>query len=125
MKNLKNQTSYNFKLDKSDQTYELRRKVINILYEVKRKTSIPRIEVRIVTNGDHNVIGYAYFQANIIHINKAYMNNETKLVHTVLHELCHAVKGINHVKGCHLMDAYEPEKIDLELSWSLFMEYIK
>ena len=46
--------------DMNDNTYKMRRQVINMLYEIKREVkNFPRIEVRIGEARDHKVLGVA------------------------------------------------------------------
>lgn len=121
----KNKTAFNHQLNKmNDKTYELRRKVVDILYEIKRRGyKIPRIEVRIVSGGDSNNCGYAYLGKNIIHINEKYVNHPM-LSYIVLHEVVHAVTAFKHDKNCYLMQAYLPKIQDEKKMWECFSKYI-
>lgn len=127
MKNtLKNKTAFNHKLNSmNNETYELRRKVIDIIYEVKKLHSIPRIEVRIVSGGNENNCGYAYLGKNIIHINETFVkSNVLQLKHIVLHELVHAITGFKHDESCLLMQPYLPKVINEKLIEEKFSYYI-
>ena len=123
---LKNKTGYGHKLNRmNSDTYQLRRKVIDIIYEIKSKGyNIPRIEVRIVSGGENNICGYAYLSENIVHINEMYINHPM-LRDLVLHEVVHAVTGFGHDDNCYLMQTYMPIKHDEELMWKCFDKYMK
>ena len=100
---LKNRTAFNAEMLKmNEQTYNLRRKVINILYELKSEGyRLPRIQVRIVKNAD--AMAYAYNGQNIIHVDE-YWINYSNLKLLVMHEVGHAVFGLEKIDGCDLMD---------------------
>lgn len=122
---MKNRTSYNFKKMKmDDKTYALRRKVINVIYELKNHVKLPRIEVRIVENGDENICGYAYLGANIVHINKKYCNlKKDELFHLIAHEVVHAVTGFRHDNDCYLMHPHIKYKPNKDKSLEAFKKY--
>ena len=127
---LKNRTAQGFNLNKmSNDTYALRRKVIDIIYEAKNKGfKLPRIEVRVVnTEVRNHACGYAYLNSNVVHINEKYINDNIEfLTHVVLHEIVHAVKGFEHDNNCYLMRPNVPSKHpDLNQSWNRFAHYIK
>jgi hypothetical protein len=70
---LKNFTNYKMDSD----VYKLRRKVINLIYELKNEGLIlPRIDVRIGENKNCNVLGTAKLHGNIIWINKVISKNK-------------------------------------------------
>lgn len=125
-----NKTSYGYKLNKmDDHTYNLRRKVINVLYDIKRKGfPIPRIEVRIVsedTDCQREVCGYAYLNQNVVHIVEKWANaNSDMLTHLVLHEVVHAVTGFRHDDNCYLMNPTIPSNPKVEKSWDAFSNYV-
>ena len=84
--------------------YKLRRKVINVLYDLKRDGfDLPRIEVRIVKDCK-DAMAYAYIGKNIIHVDMYWLLKfkDTKLL--VMHEIGHAVFGLGRIEGCTLMD---------------------
>ncbi len=111
---MKNRTAYNFKKMKmNNDVYALRRKVINVIYELKKHVNLPRIEVRIVENGDWGVCGYAYLGKKIVHMNKKYCTiTDDALFHLVAHEVVHAVAGFGHDDKCYLMHPhYKPKPI--------------
>ena len=87
-----------------------RRPVIDIIRKAKRLLAqrgidLPRIEVRITdTDAAHrNVLGTALMGRLQIFIAEKSFADSTRLIHVVLHEMLHAVKGIEHDENCTLM----------------------
>ena len=100
----------NFKMD--NEVYKLRRKVMDFIYELKNEGfKLPRIDVRIGTDKDCTILGKARLKDNIIWIAKKCVgdSNSNFIRTTVYHELLHAIYGCNHVKGCPIMSAVQPE----------------
>ena len=127
---LKNRVANGFKLNQmNNETYALRRKVIEIIYTAKKKGfNLPRIEVRIVnTEINNGACGYAYLNKNIVHINEKWVNiNNECLTFIVLHEIVHAVTGFEHDNNCYLMQPCLPSRNpNMELTWNRFGHYIK
>ena len=93
----------NFDMNKN--TYSLRRKVINLIYEVKNSgVSLPRIEVRIGVPRKQNLLGCAALKDNKIWITDDAINmGEDALRNVVFHEIVHAVTGFGHDEKCPLM----------------------
>ena len=93
----------NFEMNK--ETYSLRRKVINLIYEVKNSgVSLPRIEVRIGEPRKQNLLGCAALKDNKIWItDDAIKMGEDALRNVVFHEIVHAVTGVGHDEKCPLM----------------------
>ena len=93
----------NFEMNK--ETYSLRRKVINLIYEVKNSgVSLPRIEVRIGEPRKQNLLGCAALKDNKIWItDDAIKMGEDALRNVVFHEIVHAVTGFGHDENCPLM----------------------
>ena len=93
----------NFEMNK--ETYSLRRKVINLIYEVKNSgVSLPRIEVRIGEPRKQNLLGCAALKDNKIWITDDAINmGEDALRNGVFHEIVHAVTGFGHDEKCPLM----------------------
>lgn len=124
-KQLKNMAAYNGSLLKMDKdTYALRKKVMDVIYEIKNKGyNLPRIEVRIVTENTE-ACAYAYLGKNIVHVNKKYINN-TLFTQIILHEVIHAVFGVPEVIGCQLMHCskFWDNKVDIKTAWALFGNY--
>ena len=110
----KNKTTKNFiNFKMTDEVYKLKRKVINILYELKNNGfNIPRIDVRIGQHNDCQVLGVARLNNNIIWITeKAIDKKENEFYHTVLHELLHTIYGCEHDNKCHIMTPYQPKVV--------------
>ena len=101
----------NFKMD--NEVYKNRRKVLDFIYELKNEGfKLPRIDVRIGTSQKCNVLGKARLKDNIIWITQEAINNgSNELRSVVYHELLHAIYGCNHVKGCPIMSAIQPEVV--------------
>lgn len=111
-------------LKMDDNVYAMRRKVMDELYNIKRRGyRIPRIEVRIVSENT-DACAYAYLGQNIIHFNKKYINVK-RFTQVVLHEIVHATFGIGEVVGCRLMHCTEFWLNDCSESeaWELFDKY--
>ena len=91
--------------DMNKETYALRRKVINLIYEVKNSgVSLPRIEVRIGEPRKQNLLGCASLKDNKIWItDDAIKMGEDALRNVVFHEIVHAVTGFGHDEKCPLM----------------------
>ena len=127
-KELKNRVSFNGRLlDMSKDTYNLRREVMKVLYEVKKKGyNIPRVEVRIVSK-DTDACAYAYLGKNIVHVNETYISDKYESLFTqiILHEVVHAVFGVGEVKNCKLMHCSQfwVNRPSEETAWRLFNKY--
>jgi Zn-dependent peptidase ImmA (M78 family) len=121
---LKNKGAFGHQLNRmNDSNYLLRRKVIDIIYELKKHVELPRIEVRIVSGGKDSICGYAYMGCNIVHINEKHMNRK-HLYQVVLHEILHAVLATEHDEKCDLMSAYVRDITDAK-ALELFIKYFK
>tara|TARA_R110002167_G_scaffold124178_1_gene303490 strand:+ start:197 stop:628 length:432 start_codon:yes stop_codon:yes gene_type:complete len=124
-KYLKNKTAFGGKMLKmDDNVYALRRKVMDVLYDIKhRGYTIPRVEVRVV-DGSTDACAYAYLGENIVHFNKTYMEDKN-FTQIVLHEVVHASFGVGEVIGCNLMHCSEFWNNDVSLAeaWKLFDKY--
>lgn len=105
----------------NNDTYALRRQVMDIIYTVKKKVSLPRITVRIAER-DHNTLGLARMNDNIIWICENSFRNEALLYSTVLHEILHAVKGTEHNSKCDLM-CENARNISKDKALRLFLGY--
>jgi len=88
----------------SPEVYALRTKVMGFLREAKAVADFPRVDVRI-TDCDRSALGTARMGDHIIWI-PASSVGRPDLRHIVFHEILHAVKAVEHVRGCPLMDAY-------------------
>lgn len=118
----------NKKMD--NDVYKLRRKVINIIYEIKQFVpNLPRIDVRITddhTADKKNIAGLAQMGKLIVWIPEGTVNkSETYIRNVVYHEVLHAVYGVGHVKGCPLMDSHIPMNLNKEEAKKLFLKHIK
>ncbi len=88
------------------EVYALRRKVINIIYDLKKAVpTLPRVEVRIGNHvNDKRVLGQGKMKECKIWITEKAVNmNPDELRHIVAHELGHAVLGLEHDDKCPLM----------------------
>lgn len=94
-------------LKMDDDLYLLRRKVIDVIYQIKdRFPKIPRQTIRIVESGvrsDISVCAYAGLSQNYIHVTKRWANIECYLYELIAHELVHSVTGFEHDDNCLLM----------------------
>ena len=114
----------NFKMD--NEVYKNRRKVLDFIYELKNEGfKLPRIDVRIGTSQKCNVLGKARLKDNIIWITQEAINNgSNELRSVVYHELLHAIYGCNHVKGCPIMSAVQPDVVaNKSQSIEIFKKY--
>jgi hypothetical protein len=86
-------------LEMNPKTYQLRRKVINIIYDLKKIKDMPRINVRITKEHteEPNVLGCARRGEYIVWIPEKTINmSDEDLYWVVLHEIGHAVYGLQH-----------------------------
>ena len=94
----------NFKMN--DEVYSLRRKVINMIYEVKNHIEdLPRVELRIgEARCEDNLLGLASRGKRQLWITKKAIDmSEDALRNIVYHELVHAIFGFKHDDKCPLM----------------------
>lgn len=117
----------------NDETYALRRLVMDVIYEAKKKLraegiNLPRIDVR-VTEKDAKAVGWAYLNQNIIYIPMQLFTCKNRNKHfksVVLHEIVHAVTGFRHDDKCPLMCAgLHPTPLTEKVMWAAFMKYFK
>lgn len=107
----------------NNQVYQLKRNVINIIYDLKRYVNLPRITVRVTDNQD-NLLGRARMNDNIIWIPENTFNSKY-LYQVVLHEILHAVYGIEHNEKCELMSEYVTENLCEQKALFIFLSYCK
>ena len=107
----------------NNQVYQLKRDVINIIYDLKRYVNLPRITVRITDNQD-NLLGRARMNDNVIWIPENTFNSKY-LYQVVLHEILHAVYGIEHNEKCELMSAYVTKQLSKQKALDIFLGYCK
>jgi len=113
----------NFKMN--DETYKLRRRVINILYEARdRSINLPRVNVRIGESAHEykNVLGVGGGH-NIWITKKAIDRGYQYLLHVVLHELCHSVFNLPHNEKCKLMSSQLSTPCEVDEAWKIFKKY--
>ena len=93
----------NFEMN--NEVYKLRRKVINLIYEVKNKVeNFPRVEVRIGESRCDKTLGIASRGKRQVWITKEAIDmGDDALRNIVYHELVHAVFGFGHNDNCPLM----------------------
>ena len=114
----------NFKMN--NEVYKNRRKVLDFIYELKNEGfKLPRIDVRIGKSTKCNVLGKARLKDNIIWITQEAINNgSNELRSVVYHELLHAIYGCEHVKGCPIMSAVQPDIVANKVkSIEIFRKY--
>lgn len=112
----------------NNKVYTERRKVMDCIYKAKnllRSNGIemPRITIRITEKHDH-ILGMAGMNRNVIWIPDSTLNNASKLYTTVLHELCHAIYGIDHNENCKLMHPVI-QKLTVKQAEKIFLNYAK
>lgn len=110
--------------------YKQRREVIDLIYKAKKLLrsvgiEMPRIDVRITTKQPEvTAIGVAQMNGNYIWIPETSLG-KTYLYQVVLHELCHAIWGIEHDKSCKLMHTNLQTDLTTEMAEELFINYAK
>ena len=122
--NLKNKTAFSGSMLKMNgDTYAMRRKVMDFIYNVKRKGyDIQRQEIRVV-KGCRGAFAYAYIGCNVMHFDIACFNVDKDFFEVIiLHELCHSALGIARIEGCPLMDCYNITASS-STAWKLFDMY--
>ena len=93
-------------LKMNDEVYALRRKVMNIVYEVKEVKDMPRVTVRITEKNPCGALGFARMGANILWIPENTVKmTEDELRNVVIHEIGHAVFNLDHDENCGIMCA--------------------
>jgi beta-lactamase regulating signal transducer with metallopeptidase domain len=97
------------------ETYKLRRKVIDIIYDLKKHIDLPRIEVKI-TDDNQNTLGLGTMKGKpkIWIVERAVNMSHEKLVHIVAHEIGHAVFSLDHSQNCPLMGTTLTKPASLE-----------
>lgn len=103
MKNDKTSKVKNHKMN--NEVYLLKKKVIEIIHELKKEISLPRITVRIGKGVADYTLGVARMGDNVIWVTDLTFKKEEKLFHVVAHEIGHAVFKKAHDENCPLMKA--------------------
>jgi hypothetical protein len=102
-------------LKMNNETYRLRRKVIDIIYMLKKHVELPRITVRI-TEPHERVLGKAAMDGSVaIWItSEATKMSDAELLHVVAHEIGHTVFKLQHDETCPLMapQLHTPANLD-------------
>lgn len=94
----------------NNETYALRRKVIQIIYELKSIVDLPRINVRI-TESDPHILGVGRYGTCQIWITEDCINmGRNVLRHVVVHEIGHAVFSLPHNDTCVVMKPLVSER---------------
>jgi|JFJP01.1.fsa_nt_gi hypothetical protein len=118
----------NKRMDNS--VYAERRQVIDLIYKAKNLLrangfEMPRIDIRITTKDmDVSAIGVAQMKGNYIWIPDTSLG-KSYLYQIVLHELCHAIWGVEHNLKCKLMHTHLQSDLTDSLAESLFIGYAK
>ncbi|MFT5851572.1 MAG: hypothetical protein ACI87J_001545 [Colwellia sp.] len=85
-------------------TYALRKKVMNIVYQANELVpGLPRINVRITDDSD-TIMGVGNSKTCTIWLTESTINSK-RLKEIIFHEIVHAAFGLGHFEGCKLMDA--------------------
>lgn len=115
----------NYKMD--NRVYQLRRKVIDMIYEVKNEIkSLPRIDVRIGEHKCNRILGVAALKQCIVWITEDAINQgEDRLRNTVYHEIVHAVTGFGHDESCPLMESKANHVLNKQECMQALKKYIK
>ena len=115
----------NYKMD--NRVYQLRRKVIDMIYEVKNEIkSLPRIDVRIGEHKCNRVLATAALNQCIVWVTEDAINQgEDRLRNTVYHELVHAVTGFGHDESCPLMESKANHVLNKQECMEALKKYIK
>lgn len=110
----------------NSETYALRKRVINFIYEIKKHVpNLPRVEVRVGKAIKRNLLGQAKLNKKIVWITDIALNmNDKELRNTVYHELIHAVYGIEHDEKCPLMQSCLDTVLNKEDCVKHFLKYI-
>jgi hypothetical protein len=125
--------SYNSRnKDMNDDTYALRRKVIDLIYYASKVVGekLPRVDVRITEKSTPEIIKLDYLGAarmgnNIIWIPEDTIKGHYNLHHTVFHELVHAIFNIGHINNDILMSPYYNAKATDKQIDDAFKKYYK
>lgn len=110
----------------NNDVYKNKQKVLNFIYELKNEgLKLPYVRVKIGDAKKCNVLAKAKMKKCEIWVTqKAIDNGSNELRSVVYHELLHAIYGCEHVKGCLIMDAVQPEVVaNKSKSIEIFKKY--
>lgn len=86
------------------EVYNMRRKVIDIIYLLKRKAALPRINVRITDSHEKYLAMGTMGGEPCVWITEEAVNlTSAQLLHIVAHEIGHAVFKLSHDETCPIM----------------------
>ena len=127
----KKMTTKGFKNKKmNEDVYAERRIVMEYIYKAKNLLkkhgiAMARVDVRIATReAGENAVGKARMRDNIIWMPSDYLRSRFTY-QVVLHELCHALWGIEHNNDCLLMHPNVQYTLSNKKAEELFLEYAK
>ena len=97
----------------NNEVYKNKQKVLDFVYELKNEgLKLPYVRVKIGEDKQCNVLAKAKMKKCEIWVTqKAIDNGSNELRSVVYHELLHAIYGCEHVKGCLIMDAVQPDVV--------------
>ena len=110
-------------------TYQLRRKVMSFIYEIKNIVpDTPRVDVRITdshdTDSNAKIVAQARLKDKVIWISDYIINKpENVFRNTVYHEMLHAVYGIGHDNDCPVM-CQGTKNVSKEKCQKVYMSYV-
>lgn len=105
----------------NNETYLLRKKVIELIYEAKKLfPELPRITVRVAEN-DKKILGAGRIGHNIIWITESFVASRA----VVFHEILHASFAVEHVQGCPLMNDQIDPNLPEKFCNKLFLKYAR
>jgi len=115
----------NYKMD--NRVYQLRRKVIDMIYEVKNEIkSLPRIDVRIGEHKCNRILAVAALKQCTVWVTEDAINQgEDRLRNTVYHEIVHAVTGFGHDESCPLMESKANHVLNKQECMQALKKYIQ
>jgi hypothetical protein len=109
----------------NDNTYALRRQVMELIYEALEviERDMPRVTVRITDAKRPEILGTALLNRNVIWITANACENYD-LREIVYHELVHAWTGFGHDENCPLMSSTANGKLSKKDAQKLLKKYV-
>ena len=106
--------------DNNSLTHSLELRVERIIRDAERLYgySFPPVTV-IITHDSPEAYGVALMEGGIIWISERATNSRA----VIYHELLHALFGLDHVKGCPLLDSHIDSDLDRDICDALFLQY--